>query len=311
MAVALLPLAGQAEEFPRPAIRLIVGFAAGGLPDTVARIVAARLAEQTGVQVIVENRGGAGGIPATEAVARAAADGHTLLISDPSPITINPHVYARLPYDAKDLRPLGILGVSPLFLCVPSSMGVRSFPALVTLARRSPGAINYGSAGTGTVHHLATEVLKAALHLDLVHVPYKGTGQAVPALLAGQISVLFAALPSIESHVRSGRLVALGVSTPRRSQRFPELPTLAELGVPGFDFATETGVFAPGGTPPRVVSRLSAEFVRVVAHPPIARRLQELGVEPWGSTAAEHDAFIRQAVPRYAEAVRLSGAKAD
>lgn len=290
----------------------MVGYAAGGLPDTFARIVAARLAEQTGRQVVVENRGGAGGINAVEAVARAAPDGATLLVSDPTPLTINPHVFARLPYDPqKDLVAVGVLGVSPLFLCVPPALEARSFADLVALARRSPGKLNYGSAGTGTVHHLSAEVLKASLGLELLHVPYKGTSQAVPALLGGQIAMLFSALPSVEPHLKSGRLIALAVSTATRSKRFPDLPTLAELGVPNFDFATETGVFAPAATPAALVARMSGEFARAVQHADVTRRLAELGVEPWGSTPAEHEALVRKALPRYAEAVRLSGAKSD
>ena len=304
--------AAAAQEWPAKPVRMVVPYAAGGLPDTMARILGTRLGEALGQQVVVENRGGAGGISGTEAVAKAPPDGYTLLVADVGQVAINPHVYASLPYDPlKDLVPVTLLGTTSLFLVAHPGVPAANFAELVALARARPGKLNYGSSGTGSIHHLATEALKAALKLDIVHVPYKGMGQAVPALLGGQVSFLFSALPAIESHVKAGKLKLLAISTPKRSAQAPEVPTVAELGVPGYDFAPEIGVLAPGGIPPGLVARMSAEIAKAVKSPDVSQRYLQLGIEAVGSTPEAYSARIRAAYDRYAQVVKASGTKAE
>jgi tripartite-type tricarboxylate transporter receptor subunit TctC len=304
------PLAAQ--DWPTKPVRMIVPYAAGGLPDTMTRILGVRLGEAIGQQVVVENRGGAGGIAGTEAVAKSAPDGYTLLVADIGQVAINPHIYAKLPYDPlKDLTAVSLLGTTSLFLVANPSVPVSSFAELVALARSRPGQLNYGSSGTGSIHHLATEALKAGLKLDIVHVPYKGMGQAVPALLGGQVSILYSALPAIDAHVKAGKLKLLAISTPKRSPQAPDVPSVAELGVPGYDFAPEIGVLAPAGLPSALLARISAEIGKAVRHADVSQRFLQLGIEPVGSTPESYAARIRAAYDRYAQVVKSSGAKAE
>ncbi len=310
--VALLPLHGVAQDWPTKPVRMIVPYAAGGLPDTMTRILGVRLGEAIGQQVVVENRGGAGGISGTEAVAKSAPDGYTLLVADVGQVAINPHLYAKLPYDAlKDLTGVSLLGTTSLFLVAHPSVPAASFNELVAYARARPGQLNYGSSGPGSIHHLATEALKAALKLEIVHVPYKGMGQAVPALLGGQVTMLYSALPAIDSHVKAGKLKLLAISTLKRSPQAPEVPTVAELGVPGYDFGPEIGVLAPSGVPPALLARMSAEISRAVKHPDVSQRFLQLGIEPVGSSPESYAARIRAAYDRYGPVVKASGAKAE
>src|SRR6185295_9253793 len=302
----------SAQDWPAKPVRMVVPYAAGGLPDTMTRILGVRLAEAIGQQVVVENRGGAGGISGTEVVAKSAPDGYTLLVADVGQVAINPHLYANLSYDPlKDLAAVTLLGTTSLFLVAHPGVPVASFNELVALARARPGQLNYGSSGTGSIHHLATEALKSALKLEIVHVPYKGMGQAVPALLGGQVSFLFSALPAIESHVKAGKLKLLAISTPKRSPQAPDVPTVVELGVPGYDFGPEIGVLAPAGTPPALVARISAEIAKAVKAQDVSQRFLQLGIEPVGSTPERYGAMIRAAYDRYAQVVKASGAKAE
>lgn len=310
----LLVLSGAAaaQDWPAKPVKLVVPYAAGGLPDTMARVLGVRLAEAIGQQVVVENRGGAGGISGTESVARAAPDGYTFLVADVGQVAINPHVYASLPYDPlKDLAAVTLLGTTSLFLVAHPGVPAASFAELVALARARPGQLNYGSSGTGSIHHLATEALKAALKLDIVHVPYKGMGQAVPALLGGQVSILYSALPAIESHVKAGKVKLFAISTPRRSAQAPDVPTIAELGLPGYDFGPEIGVLAPAGMPPALLAKIAAEIARAVKSPDVSQRFLQLGIEPVGSTPEAYSARIRAAYDRYAQVVKTSGTKAE
>ena len=310
--LALFPAFAPAQDWPAKPVRMIVPYAAGGLPDTMTRILGARLGEAIGQQVVVENRGGAGGISGTEAVAKSAPDGYTLLVADVGQVAINPHLYAKLSYDPlKDLAAVSLLGTTSLFLVANPSVPAASFAELVALARARPGQLNYGSSGTGSIHHLATEALKAALKLDIVHVPYKGMGQAVPALLGGQVSILYSALPAIESHVKAGKLKLLAISTLKRSAQAPEVPTVAELSVPGYDFGPEIGVLAPAGMAPALLARIAAEIGKAVRHAEVAQRFVQLGIDPVGSTPEAYAAKIRAAYERYAQVVKSSGAKAE
>ena len=301
-----------AQDFPNRPIRMIVPYAAGGLPDTMTRIVGIRAAELLGQQIVVENRGGAGGITGSEAVAKSPPDGYTLLVADVGQVAINPYIFAKLPYDPqKDLAPVTLIGTSALFLCLHPSVPANTFPQLMDYIKQNPGKLNYGSSGTGSIHHLATEALKAALGLDIVHVPYKGTGQAVPALLGGQVGMLYSSLPSIEAHLKAGRLKIVAVSTAMRSPEAPDVPTVAELGVEGYNFAPEIGVLAPAGTPPAIIQRLSTELAKAAKHPDTVKRFTQLGIDAVGSTPQDYAAVIRASVQRYGEVVRVSGVKAE
>jgi tripartite-type tricarboxylate transporter receptor subunit TctC len=305
------PLAAQ-DAYPSKPVRWVVPYSAGGLPDTMARVVGQKLAEGLGQQVTIENRGGAGGIPGTEAVARAAPDGYAFLVADVGQVAINPHLYAKLPYDpARDLAPVTLLGVANLFLVANQAVPVKDFGELVALARDKPGILNYGSSGVGSIHHLSMESLKAALGLSIVHIPYKGTGQSIPALVSGDVALAYAAMPSIAAHVKSGRVKVLAVSTAKRSPTAPDVPTVAELGVPGYDFAPEIGLLAPAGTPPAIVARMSQEVARALMSPEVAQRFAQLDIVPVGNTPAEYAAQIRAANEKYAQAVKVSGARID
>ncbi|MGE5791201.1 MAG: Bug family tripartite tricarboxylate transporter substrate binding protein [Bacteroidota bacterium] len=305
------PLTAQ-DAYPSKPVRWVVPYSAGGLPDTMARVVGQKLAEGLGQQVTIENRGGAGGIPGTEVVARAAPDGYAFLVADVGQVAINPHLYAKLPYDpARDLAPVTLLGVANLFLVANQAVPVKDFGELVALARDKPGILNYGSSGVGSIHHLSMESLKAALGLSIVHIPYKGTGQSIPALVSGDVALAYAAMPSIAAHVKSGRVKVLAVSTAKRSPTAPDVPTVAELGVPGYDFAPEIGLLAPAGTPPAIVARMSQEVARALKSPEVAQRFAQLDIVPVGNTPAEYAAQIRAANEKYAQAVKVSGARID
>jgi tripartite-type tricarboxylate transporter receptor subunit TctC len=308
----LLSLAAAAQDYPHRPIRVIVPYAAGGLPDTMARLVGAKMAEALGQQMVVENRGGAGGIVGTTEVVKAPPDGYALLVADVGQIAINPHLFAKLPYEPlKDLVGVSLLGTSALYLVAHSSVPASSMAELIALIRAQPGKLSYGSSGTGSIHHLATEALKVGLGLDIVHVPYKGAGQSVPALLGGQVALLYAALPTIEGHYKSGKVKILAVSTPQRSPQTPEVPTVAEAGLPGYDFVAEIGLYAPAGTPPDIVAKLSAHAARAVKQPEVVQRFKQLGIDAVGSTPEALAAQNRLNYEKYARVVKASGAKID
>jgi tripartite-type tricarboxylate transporter receptor subunit TctC len=293
-------------------LRWVVPYAPGGLPDTIARIVAQKAGEGLGQQVTIENRGGAGGIPGAEMVAHAAPDGYTFLVADVGQVAINQFLYANLPYDpAKDFVPVSLIATANLFLVTNAGVPVKDFGELVALAKARPGQLNYGSSGVGSIHHLATESLRSALGLSIVHIPYKGTGQSIPALVAGDVTFAYSAMPSIAAHVKAGRVKVLAVSTAQRSPTASDVPTVAELGVPGYDFAPQIGLVAPTGTPPAIVARLSQELAKAVKTPEVMQRFAQLDIEPVGSTPAEYGARTRAAAEKYREAVKVSGAHID
>jgi len=305
------PLGAQ-DAYPSKPVRWIVPYAAGGLPDTLSRVAAQKLAEGLGQQVVIENRGGAGGIAGSEAVARATPDGYTFLVADVGQVAINPSLYAKLPYDpAKDLAPVSLIATANLFLVANASVPAKDFQELVALARAKPGVLNYGSSGVGSIHHLAMESLKSALGLDIVHVPYKGAGQSIPALVAGDVSLAYASLPAVIAHAKAGRVRLLAVSTAARSPTAPEVPTVAELGVRGYDFAPEIGLLAPAGTPQPIIARMSQEIAKAVSAPEVRSRYAQLDIGPVGSTPEAYAAKIRAAVEKYAQAVKVSGARID
>jgi len=302
----------QAQSYPQRPIRVIVPYAPGGLPDTIARLVGAKLADSLGQQIVVENLPGAGGINGVNEVVRAQPDGYTLLIADVGQVAINPHLFSKLPYQPlKDLAPVSLIGTSPLYLVAHPSVPANSLSDLVALAKKEPGKLNYGSSGIGSIHHLATEALKAGFGIDLVHVPYKGTGQSVPALLGGQVALLYSALPSIAGHLKDGKVKMLAISSAKRSPATPDVPTVAELGIPGYDFVAEIGMLAPAGTPRDVVNRLAGDMAKAVKLPDVVQRMGQLGIDPVGSTPEAYGQVNKAANDKYAAVVKATGAKID
>lgn len=312
-ALTLSSALATAQTYPSRPVRVVVPYAAGGLPDTMARIASPRLVEALGQQVVVDNRPGAGGIGGCELVARATPDGYTLLVADVGQTAINPAVYSKLPYDTlRDFAPVSIMGTSAQFLVAHASVPASTLPELIALAKSKPGQLRYGSGGIGSVHHLSMEALKTPLGLDIVHVPYKGTGQAVPALIGGEVALLFSALPSISAHIKAGRLKLLAVNTIKRSPQAAEIPTIAEVtGIRDYDYPPEIGVLAPAKTPKAVIDRLAQAIAAAMRHPETVGRYTALGIDPVGNTPAQYAAQIRIDIAKYAKAVKAAGVKVD
>jgi tripartite-type tricarboxylate transporter receptor subunit TctC len=302
-----------AQDYPTRPVRIVVPYAAGGLPDTMTRITTQRLLATMGQPFVVDNKPGAGGISACELVAGSPADGYTLLIADVGQTAINPALYSKLPYDpVKDFAPVSIIGISAQFLVTHSAVPANTLPELIALAKRKPGELSYGSGGTGSLHHLSMEALKAPLGLDITHVPYKGTAQAVPGLLNGEVALVFSALPSIAGYIKGGRVKLLAVSTMKRSAQAPEVPTIAEVtGIKDYDYPPEIGVLAPAKTSHAIVKRLADEIGKAVRHTDTMSRFATLGIEGIGNTPEEYMRQIRIDIAKYAKAVKASGVKLD
>jgi len=312
LAALALATTVHAQSYPSRPIKVIVPYAPGGLPDTIARLVGAKLSDSLGQQLVVENLPGVGGINGVNEVVKAQPDGYTLLVADVGQIAINPHLFSKLPYaPLKDLAPVSLIGTSPLYLVAHPSVPVNSLKDVVALAKAQPGKLNYGSSGIGSIHHLATESLKAGFGIDIVHVPYKGTGQSVPALLGGQVELLYSALPSIAGHLKEGKVKMLAVSTAKRSPQTPDVPTVAESGIPGYDFVAEIGMLAPAATPREVVSRLAGDMAKVVKQPDVIQRLTQLGIDAVGSTPEAYAQINKADYEKYAAIVKATGVKID
>jgi tripartite-type tricarboxylate transporter receptor subunit TctC len=313
LALAVLaPSAALAQVYPGKPVRLVVPFPPGGSTDIVARIVAQKLGDRLGQQVVVENRGGAGGTIGTEAVAKAAPDGYTLGVASTSTHAVAPSVYPRLGYDpVKDFAPISLVAVSPYLLVVHPDVPAKTLQEFVAYVKPRPGKLNYASAGTGSTTHLAMEMLKSAAGLYIVHIPYNGNGPAGTAVIAGQVQALFGSLPAVLPHAKSGRVRPLAVGTPKRSPSLPDVPTVAEAGYPGFDASLWLAVMAPAGTPPAVIDRLYKEIVAVIGAPDAADALSKAGAEPLTSTPAELAAMVKDGVGKYAQIVRQAGVKAE
>jgi tripartite-type tricarboxylate transporter receptor subunit TctC len=309
---ALAPHAAFAQAYPAKPLRLVVPFPPGGSTDIVARIVAQKLGDRLGQQVIVENRGGAGGTIGAEAVAKAPPDGYTLVVGTTSTHVVAPSVYGKIGYDpVKDFAPISLVAVTPYLLVANPGVDVKSLPDFIAYVKARPGKLNYASAGTGSTTHLAMEMLKSAAGLYIVHIPYNGNGPAGTAVIAGQVEFLFGSLPAVLPHAKSGRVRPLAVGTPKRSPSLPEVPTVAESGFAGFDASLWLAVMAPAGTPAPVVDRLHKEIVAVVASPDTASALNKAGAEPITSTPAELTAMVRDGVAKYAKVVKQTGVKPE
>jgi tripartite-type tricarboxylate transporter receptor subunit TctC len=296
-----------AQSYPTRPIRLIVPFPPGGGSDTMGRIVGQKLGERLGQQVIVDNRPGAGGSIGADAVAKAAPDGYTLLLGSASEIAQYPNVNPKIPYDPRrDFAPVALVGTVPLLLVVHPSLPVKDVRALIRLAQSKPGEINFSSAGNGSTTHLAVELLKLTTGIRLAHVPYKGSAPAVVDLVAGNVQMGMPTMPAALPFVRSGRLRALAISTAARSQALPDVPTMQEAGVKGYDAALWTGILAPAATPQAVVTRLHAEIVRIVATDDVRDALGKQGAEPASSTPEQFAAYIQTELVKWAKVVKAA-----
>ncbi len=312
LAVSAAHAQSPAAKYPERPVRIIVGYSPGGLPDTVARIVAQRLGEKWGQQVIVENRPGANTVVAADLVIKSAPDGYTLMVTDSSTVAINPFIYQKLAYDPmRDLTPISLTARAPLFLAAHPSVPANTLQEFVSLAKAKPGGLSYGSSGIGSTHHLCMESMKSTLGVDVVHIPYKGTGQSVPALIGGQVAVLFSAYPSLAGYVKQGQLKLLAVNSEKRSSLAPDVPTIAETLIPGFDFAPTIGVLGPAGMAPELVAKISADVAEVVKLPATVEHMQKIGIEAAGGSAADYAALLRADTDRYGKAVKAAGVKPE
>ncbi len=297
--------------YPNKPLRLIVPFAPGGSNDIVARIIGYKFAERFGQQVIIDNRGGASGIIGTDLAAKAAPDGYTLLMMSLT-LAVNPSLYKKLPYDTeKDLIPVSLVASAPLILVVHPSLPVKSLKDFIAYAKSHPGKLNFGSGGPGTTPHLAGEMLKGMAGLQMTHVPYKGGGPALADLVGGQLQLMLENIPSTLPHVKSGKLRVLALSGLTRSALVPEVPTLDEAGLKGYEIVGWNGLFVPAATPNAIVSRLHAETVTALAQPDIKERLAGLGAEGLGSTPAQFSSFVKAEIKKWAQVVRDAGLRVE
>jgi tripartite-type tricarboxylate transporter receptor subunit TctC len=317
ISVAVLPVllavaaGAMAQPYPARSIRVIVGFPPGSGADITARVIGAKAGEALAQQVIVDNRPGAASNIAAELAAKAPADGYTLFIGTVAN-TINATLYPRLPFDfARDFAPVALTTAAPNVLVVHTSVPAKSVKELIALAKIRPGQLNYASAGTGTAPHLSGELFNAMAGVRMVHIPYKGSPPAVTDLLAGEVALMFSPSSTVLPHVKSGRLRALAVTTAARLPSLPELPTVAESGLKGYETITWFGFVAPAKTPQAIVARLNAEIVKVLALPEVRNPFAIQGIEVIGGTPEQFASYIRDEITKWAKVIRLSGAKAD
>lgn len=309
VALAAAP-AGAQPQFPNKPIRLVVPFSAGSATDILARIIGGKMGESGGYQVIVDNRPGAGGTLGATGVARAAPDGYTLILVSVGH-AINATLYPRLPYDTvKDFAPVSLVATVPNVLVVNAGSQYKSVRDIVAAAKSKPGALNFDSAGSGSSTHLSGEMFRMQAGIDIMHIPYKGTGEALTDVMAGRGDMMFAPTVSAMPFVRQGKLRALAVTTAKRTGTLPDIPTVAESGVPGYAFDSWFGILAPAGTPKDVVNALNAQIAKALAAPDVRERLAAQGAEARGTTPQEFATYIESEIARLAPVIRQSGAKA-
>ena len=300
-----------AAEYPARPVRLVVAFAPGGSVDVVARLLAQKLAERWKQQVVVDNRPGAGGNVSAEIAARAQPDGHTLYMTSAA-LVVNPSLYASVPYDpVRDFSPISLVATVQSVLVSHPALPVRSVKDLVALAKRQPGQLNYVSSGSGTSGHLIMELFKSMAAIDIVHVPYKTIGQAYADLVSGQVPLFFPTAPGALPHIQAGRIRPLGVAGAARSTALPDVPTIAEAGVPGFEAGTWYPLLAPARTPRTVIATIHRDLVQVLGLPDVRERLTGAGIEIVGGTPEQLAAHIRDEIPKWARVIKQSGARAD
>lgn len=303
---------GEAADWPEKPIRVILAVPAGAAPDVTARLVFPGLSQRLGVSLVADNRAGGGGVIGAEIAAKSAPDGYTLFISSPGALTILPHLRKGLPYDTlRDFVPVSLISIGPFVLMAHPSVPAKNIAELIALAKAQPGKLNYASAGNGVANHLAGELFKQMTGTDIVHVPYKGAPQAVSDVLAGHMQLMFNSIAPIVPHIKSGKLRVLGIASLQRSPQMPELPTIAESGVPGFEAVNWFGLFAPAKTPKAIISRVNAAVVSTIKTPEMQARFIALGADPVGSSPEEFAMFVRRDTEKYARIVKISGARID
>jgi tripartite-type tricarboxylate transporter receptor subunit TctC len=299
-------------DYPSRPIKMVVGFAAGGISDVLGRAIAAKMTTTIGQPVVVENKPGAGTTIAGDAVAKAAPDGYTIWLQDITSHAINASLYTKLPYDSiRDFTTVTLVASTPLMLVVHPSTPARSVRELAALLKANPGKYSYGSSGTGTILHLASELFNSREGLQVLHVPYKGSGPATQAILAGEVTYVFSTMPPAVSNAKAGKLRALAVTTPKRVSTAPEVPTMIEAGVPNFEIILYNGVLGPRGMDAAVVRKLNAEFAKVVATDEIRTVFEKLGADAISSTPESFHAMLEKEIAKLAPVVKASGAKAD
>lgn len=308
---ALSGAADAAENYPQRPMRMIVAYPPGGGTDQVGRVMAEKLTEHLGQNVVVDNRGGATGNIGTELAARATPDGYTLLMGNVAPNSVNVSLFKKLGFDpVKDFAPVSLVAVTPNILVTHPSVPVKTVKDLIALAKAKPGVLNFPSAGVGSSSHLAGEMLKSMAGIDMVHVPFKGGGPSLIALISGQVQIMFATMPAALPHVKSGKVRPVAVTTAHRSKAMPELPTIAESGVAGYEAATWYGMLAPVGTPKAVVDRLHGEVVKILAGN-TRQRLEAQGFEPAGTRPAEFAAYIKSEIAKWAKVIKDAGIRPE
>jgi tripartite-type tricarboxylate transporter receptor subunit TctC len=308
---AALPAFAQAD-YPNKPVRMVVGFAAGGISDVLGRAVAITLAKQLGQQVVVENKPGAGTTIAGEFTVRSAPDGYNLWLQDITTHAINSALYTKLPYDSvKDFTYIAMIASTPLMLVVHPSTPANNVRELIALLKANPGKYSYGSSGNGTIVHLASEMLKQAAGVEVLHVPYKGSNPATQAILGGEVTFVFSTMPPAISNAKAGKLRALAVTTPKRVSAAPEVPTMIESALPGFEVVLYSGVLGPKGIEPAVVKKLNAAFAATVRAPEIRKVYEQIGADPIVMTPQEFEAATQREIAKLAPIVKASGAKVD
>ena len=312
LAALTLSTAAAAQTWPAKPIRLVVPFPPGGGTDIIARETSQRVAAATGWTFVIENKPGAGGNLGVDSVAKSPADGYTIVIGQTSNLAINPTLYPKLPYDpVKDLAPIVLLANAPLVMVTGMNTPHKTLADAVNAARAKPGQLNFASPGNGTVAHLTSELFQKAAGIKTQHVPYKGAAQALTDVMSGNVDLYMSAVPTLIGQIRQGKLRPLAVTSARRVDDLPAVPTINESGFKGFDAVTWFGLLAPAGTPKDVVARINAEFVKALKQPELAKRLSDEGADPAGSTPEEFAALIKADLPRWGKVVRESGARID
>ena len=302
----------HAQSFPVKPVRVITPFTAGSAIDTLARVVGQKLGDTWGQQVVIDNRIGANGIIGTEAAAKAPPDGYTVYLGNISTLAVNPHLYLKLPYDAlRDIAPVTLAATIPVVLVVHPSLPVKSVRELIALAKAHPGQLNYASGGTGSAQHLPMEMLRVETGINIVHVPYKGLGPAFSDVLGGQVPMMFTGVSNVVPYMKTGRLRVLAIGSPKRSATLPDVPTVAEAGVPGFDFDSWTGYLVPVGTPRELIVKLHADITRTLAAPEVRDKLVTLGFDLVGGTPEAFATLIRNDIARFGKLIKAAGIKAE
>jgi len=310
LAVCVFPETPAHAQLSGRPIKFIVPYAAGGLPDTVARVVGRRLQERLGQTVVIENRPGANGGIAVNALIGSPADGQTFVVTDGAILSINPQIYSKLSYDPKDVAPVAYLAQAPLFLAIHSKVPVDTIQDFIEYARARPDQLNYGSSGVGSVHHISMEGFKSALKLNIAHVPFKGTGESVPALLGGHVDVLFSAYPSLSGAAETKIIKLLASNGADRSFQAPDLPAISEI-IPRFNFASIVGIFARVGTSAPVMQKISTEAIAIVKEPEVIKQLAVVGVESRGGGPEKFDRVLKDEFERVGKVVKTAGIRID